>query len=81
MSFWQLSDQSVPKGDAESSHVKPMGIIPDGTTAPAQIKEFLLIEPTNSYPNPVYEVHFKIVSGEFKGRVAVRQRGVGHSQH
>ncbi len=68
MSFWTLSDNSAPKGDADSSHVKPMGIIPDGTQAPAQIKEFILAQGTDSYPYECYEVHFKIASGDFKGR-------------
>jgi hypothetical protein len=68
MSFWNLSDNTTAKGDAESSHVKPMSVIPDGTTAPAQIKEFFLAEPNHSYGKPCYEVHFKIAQGDFKNR-------------
>ena len=68
MSFWTLSTNEAPKGDAESSHVKPMTIIPDGTQAPAQIKEFVLAEPSQSYGKPCYEVHFKICQGDYKNR-------------
>jgi hypothetical protein len=68
MSFWNLSDNTLAKGDAESSHVKPMSVIPDGTQAPAQIKEFILADPNQSYGKQCYEVHFKIAQGDFKNR-------------
>ncbi len=64
MSFWQLSSGELPSGTAEASHAGDFRVIPDSTQAPAQIKEFLLIES----PKRLYEVTFKITSGEFKGR-------------
>lgn len=66
MSFWQLSSGDAPKGDAESSHLGNFGLIPDGTQAPAMIKDFLL---DDSGKNSVYTIHWKIVDGEFKSRV------------
>lgn len=68
MSFWTLSDNSIPKGDEASSFAGDFRIIPDGTCAPAQIKSFKLAEATQSYPKPVYEVTFKLVGGDFKDR-------------
>ncbi len=62
--FWELSTGEKPSGTAEASHAGEFGVIPDNTTAPAQIKEFMLVES----PQRVYQVTFKIVSGDFKGR-------------
>ena len=62
--FWQLTSGDTPSGTAEASHVGEFGIIPDGSQAPAQIKEFMLIED----PKKLYEVTFKIASDPFKGR-------------
>lgn len=68
MNFWQLSTGVAPSGTAEASHAGSFGVIPEGTQAPAQIKEMVLMEPTNSYHYKFYEVIFKLSSGEFKGR-------------
>lgn len=68
MSFWTLSTNEKPKGDAESSHVANFSTIPDGTQAPAQIKSFTLVAPTQSYPKQCYEIQFKIVGGDYKNR-------------
>lgn len=68
MSFWKLSSGQQPSGTAEASHTGSFGTIPEGTQAPAQIKEMMLMEPTNSYHYRFYEVIFKLSSGDFKGR-------------
>lgn len=68
MSFWTLSDNSAPKGDEASSFAGDFRVIPDGTCAPAQIKSFKLMDATQSYPKPVFEVTFKLIGGDFKDR-------------
>lgn len=72
-SFWTLSDNTLPSGTAESSHIKDFSIIPDGTFAPAMIKEFKKEASTISYSFPFYEITYKITSGDYKGR-EVRQK-------
>ena len=66
--FWKLSSGEKPSGTAEASHVADFSVIPDGTMALAQIKEFALMEPNNSYHHQFYEIVFKISSELFKGR-------------
>lgn len=62
--FWTLSDNSQPSGSEEASFVKDFSIIPDGTQAIAEIKEFVLVEE----PRKLYEITYKITSADFKGR-------------
>jgi len=73
MSFWSLSTGEAPTGTAEASFVSDFSIIPDGTTAPAQIKEFKLEDSNQSYPSAFYEITYKVTDGQFKGR-EVRQK-------
>src|ERR1041385_8839306 len=68
MSFFTLSTGTEATGTAEASHTSSFKIIPDGTQAPAQIKEIVLREPTNTYSFNFYEVIFKIASGDYKSR-------------
>jgi hypothetical protein len=68
MSFWTLSTQAPASGAAEASHVANFTVIPDGTQAPAQIKEFVLIESSKDYAKPLYSVIFKIIQGDYKNR-------------
>jgi hypothetical protein len=67
-SFWVLSTGELPSGTAEASHTKDFTVIPDGTMAPALIKDFKLESPNQSYQYPFYDVLFKLTSGDFKGR-------------
>jgi len=70
MSFWSLSDGSTPKGDAESSHVGSFAQIPDGTQAPAIIKDFILDQTDKG---SWYKISWQIVEGDFKGRVVFQK--------
>lgn len=68
MTFWNLTTGEKASGTAEASHVSDFSVIPDGTMALAQIKEFALMDPTTSYHNKFYEAIFKITSDSFKSR-------------
>ena len=68
MNFWQLSSGEKPSGTAESCDIADFSVIPNNTLALAQIKEFALMEPNQSYHHEFYEVVFKISSESYKGR-------------
>lgn len=70
MSFWTLSDGNTAKGDAESAHLTNFSVIPDGTQAPAMIKDFAH-EKTEL--GEFYKVTYKICDGEFKNRVVFQK--------
>jgi hypothetical protein len=70
--FWSLSNGEKPNGSAESSHVSDFSVIPDGTTAHAAIKDFVLVE-TSHAGTPLYEVTYRITEGDYKNR-EVRQK-------
>lgn len=68
--FWLSGTGVMPTGAAEDAFAPAMDIIPEGTTAIASIKSFLLLEKdTVEY----YEITWKIMSNDFKGR-EVRQK-------
>lgn len=68
--FWLSGTGVMPTGAAQDAFAPSMDIIPDGTTALASIKSFLLMEKdTVEY----YEITWKITSNDFKGR-EVRQK-------
>ncbi len=63
MNFWSLTTGEMATGSADSSHIGNFKIIPDGTTAHASIKEFVLDDKEN-----MYILTWLINDGEFKGR-------------
>src|SRR3990167_9544029 len=71
MSFWQSKTGKAITGNEEDSFAGGFKIIPDGTTAPAMIKTFLVNEADAM--NPFYEIQWKLVDGEYKG-AQVRQK-------
>lgn len=70
MSFWKSQSGAVIDGSEEHSHTGSFKIIPDGTTAPAVIKE---IEFTEFDGKEHYQVSYQLVSGDYKGQM-VRQK-------
>ena len=71
MSFWNSRSGVAIDGSDENSFVKNFSIIPDGTTAKAQIKRFELIEKNNQLtgePDVYYQINWRIIDGEFKNR-------------
>lgn len=71
MSFFQSKTGKQLTGSEEDSFAGGFKIIPDGTTAPAMIKTFLINE--SDAMNQFYEIQWKLVDGEFKG-TQVRQK-------
>ncbi len=74
MGFWdsKIEGEQIT-GNAEDSFLKEFENIPDGTTAPAMIKSFLLTSKKTNYDGvqkdeDLYEIVWKITSGEFKNR-------------
>lgn len=76
MSFYR-SRTGVPiDGNPQNAFLPEFKTIPDGTTAPAMIKSYVLVEKVNQLDGSeeaYYEVTYKIVDGEFKNR-EVRQK-------
>lgn len=70
MSFWKLSTGQSPSGSEEASFTGSFKIIPDGTTARATIKDFILEENGDS---ALYKVIYKIIEGEFSNREVVQK--------
>lgn len=68
MSFWKLSTGESPTGSEQASFTPEIGPLPNNTQAVAQIKEFCLIQPTNTYPHAAYKIIYKITKGDFTGR-------------
>ena len=68
--FWLSGTGVMPTGSEKDSFTPSFGIIPDGTTALASIKLFVIAEKDSIN---FYEITWKIVSGDFKGR-EVRQK-------
>lgn len=69
-SFWELSNGQKPTGDASAAHTASFGIIPDGTQAPAIIKDFVLDE---SGKLPVFKITWRITDGDFKNRLVFQK--------
>jgi len=70
MSFWssRIEGQELT-GRLEDATVPDFELIPNGTTAPAQIKSFeLTSKKINDKDVDQYEIVWKITSGDFKGR-------------
>lgn len=70
MSFWssRIEGQELT-GKLEDCVLPEFENIPNGTTAPAQIKSFELVsKKVNDKDTDFYEVTYKITSGDFKGR-------------
>lgn len=63
MSFWKV-DGAVIDGSEQSAHATRISVIPDGTKAPAEIKEFTLESFDGQHSH--YQVIWKISSGDFK---------------
>lgn len=63
MSFWKV-EGAVVDGSEHSAHAAKISIIPEGTRAPAAIKEFTL-EATDGHPSH-YQVIWKLTAGDFK---------------
>ena len=61
-SFWELSNGQKPTGDASAAHTASFGIIPDGTQAPAIIKDFVLDE---SGKLPVFKITWRISPNDY----------------
>ncbi len=70
-SFWESRLGNTITGSDKDSFLPDFTVIPNGTTAKAQIKKFELIEKTNTYTGSeeaFYEIVWKIIDGEFKNR-------------
>ncbi len=70
-SFWDSRTGAQITGSDKDSFLPDFTVIPNGTTAKAQIKKFELIEKTNTYTGKeeaFYEIIWKIIDGEFKNR-------------
>lgn len=69
MSFWNVQGQTIT-GKPEDAFVVDLGqIVPNNTTAPAQIKTICLVEKENKYQNTTekyYEFTWKLMAGEYK---------------
>jgi len=63
MSFWKIDGATID-GSEQSAHAAKISVIPDGTKALAQIKEFTL-ESSEGHPSH-YQVIWKITAGDFK---------------
>jgi len=71
MGFWDSRTGAPIDGSPESSHTGDFTVIPNGTSAPASIKSFLLVEkknPRTQVEENFYQITYKITSGEFKNR-------------
>ena len=68
MSFLKLSSARITIRTAEASYAKEFGLIPNGTQAYAQIKDFLLMDPTEYYINQFYQLSLKLTTGDYSGR-------------
>ena len=70
MSFWssRIEGQEIT-GLLQDCVLPDFELIPNNTTAPAQIKSFELVsKKVNDKDSDFYEVVYKITSGDFKGR-------------
>ena len=70
MAFWDSRiEGQVISGDLKDAILPDFELIPNNTTAPAQIKSFELVsKKVNDKDTDFYEVVYKITSGDFKGR-------------
>lgn len=68
--FWLSGTGIMPTGSEQEAFAPSFDVIPDGTTALASIKSFLLFEKDTV---EFYEITWKITSSDFKGR-EVRQK-------
>ncbi len=68
--FWTSGSGTTITGRPEDSFIKDFSIIPDGTTALAKIKEFIIVEKTTQYAGEqkFMQITYKLTSGEFKDR-------------
>lgn len=70
MAFWdtRIEGQAIT-GNLQDAVLPDFELIPNNTTAPAQIKSFELVsKKVNDKDTDFYEVTWKITSGDFKGR-------------
>lgn len=75
MSFWKSGSGKLITGALEDARVPEFSIIPNNTTAFAQIKSFDLIRATDYQGNPeqFYQITWKIAKDKFKGREVVQK--------
>jgi hypothetical protein len=67
--FWNSRTGDPISGSLEDAAIKSFEIIPEGTTAKAQIIDFLLVTKTfDGVENSFYEITWTITEGPFKGR-------------
>lgn len=71
MSFWTTTKGEQLQGSAESAFVGVFGIIPDGTTTTAMIKDFEIVDQAGQ--KVLYQISWQIVSDSFKGQI-LRQK-------
>jgi len=70
MTFWTSPNGEEITGDPKKAFIQDFSIIPDGTTALAEIKSFVLIQKESEYlgHQKYYEIIWKITSNDFKNR-------------
>jgi hypothetical protein len=70
MAFWDSRiEGQVISGDLKDAILPDFELIPNNTTAPAQIKSFELVsKKVNDKDVDQYEIVWKLMSGDFKGR-------------
>jgi hypothetical protein len=69
--FWASRTGGQITGSDKDSFLPDFTIIPNGTTAKAQIKKFELVEQVNKFTQSeevFYEITWKIIDGDFKSR-------------
>jgi len=68
--MWHAAGEEIT-GRPEDAFIPDMTIIPNNTSAPAQIKVINLVNKVNSFsqaPEKYYEFTYKLMAGDFKGR-------------